>query len=679
MSIIINRLVINVLTANDQFGLDIKFSKGLFILRVENSHGKSTCINAIAYALGMEMALGQTSSKPPFPPSLLKSIQDEKGIERSVISSFVKLEISNSVGKTVTLKRNILGADADSIITLFQGTIETPQLEGKDLFLHREGDTTRDSGFYFWLSKFTDWNLPLVPNNTEGKSPLYPSLLFPLFFVEQKKGWSSIQATTPFHFQIPQAKKRAFEFLMNLDVNEIILKKSTNKKLISEVLEKWKVLFLKLENMSIRLGGKMSGVKDAPDSKFDPFKIDILIHTDEHWHSLHSSLDKKRGSFKKLLSRQNESKNSLQDNDDKLEKIRTIIKKMRENEEKYDSIQDETYFIKNQIDSTQLRISNLFEDQRKYEDLKKVKNFKTLQNLPILNNECPTCGQAYSDHSTQLECSDELMTLQESLDFIKSQISAFKSVLHSYKNQLSIKSIELKNLEKDINQKSKDIYRLKESIYSETPIINEEILREKIQLEIEIGEYEKALVNIADLRVQFDNLYSNHKELLKIRKSLPEHGFSESDNLKLSSLEKTVIKYLNEFGFSSFSPDLLKISKDTYLPTREGFDLGFDTSASDGIRVIWSYLLSIFKIREDFITNHPGILIFDEPRQQEANKLSFTRLLKGASLAAGNGQVIFATSEEEEILKDALKGCDYKMLSFSPLEGKILRKIFPSK
>ncbi|MDO8343522.1 MAG: hypothetical protein Q7T48_10010 [Cellvibrio sp.] len=675
MSITINRLVINVLTADDQFGVDIEFSKGLFILRVENSYGKSTCINAIAYALGMEMALGQTSSKPPFPPSLLKSIQDENGVEKSVISSFVKLEISNSIGQTVTLKRNILGADADSIITSYQGTIDESPTEGRSLFLHKEGDTTRDPGFYFWLSKFTSWILPFVPNNTEGKSPLYPSLLFPLFFVEQKKGWSSIQASTPFHFQIPQAKKRAFEFIMSLDVNEIIMKKSVNKNLIAEVLEKWKILFVKLENMSIRLGGTVSGIKDSPDSKFDSFKIDILIHSDEHWHSLHSSLDKKRNNFKQLLSAQNESKDLSKNNDDILEKIRAINNKIREMEDKYDSIQDETYFLKNQIDSTELRIANLFDDQRKYEDLKKVKNFKTLQNLPILNNECPTCGQSYSDHSTQLECSDELMTLQESLDFIKSQISTFKSVLNSYKNQLNIKNIELHNLGKDISQKSQDISRLKESIYADAPVINEEILREKIKLEIEIGEYEKALVNIADFRVQFDSLYSKHKELLKIRKNLPEHGFSENDNSKLSALEKAVTKYLNEFGFSSFSPDLLKISKDTYLPTREGFDLGFDTSASDGIRVIWSYLLGIYKIREDFNTNHPGILIFDEPRQQEANKLSFTRLLKGASIAAGNGQIIFATSEEEEILVDALEGCDYKLLSFSPVEGKILRKI----
>ena len=148
MSIIINRLILEANTADGPYGLDITLSEGLFILRVENTHGKSTCINSIAYALGMEMALGQQTSKPPFPPSLLKSIQDKNGVEKLVISSYVMLEISNDRGQTVTLKRNILGADADSIISLYQSDINSISGDGRKLFLHMEGDTTRELGFY---------------------------------------------------------------------------------------------------------------------------------------------------------------------------------------------------------------------------------------------------------------------------------------------------------------------------------------------------------------------------------------------------------------------------------------------------------------------------------------------------------------------------------------------------
>ncbi len=675
MPITINRLILEANTADGPYGLDLNLTKGLFILRVENSHGKSTCINSIAYALGMEMSLGQKTAKPPFPPCLLKSIQDEKGAEKLVISSYVMLEISNDRGQTYTLKRNILGADADSIITVYESDIKSISDGGQNLFLHKEGDTTRELGFYSWLANFIGWSLPLVPNNSGKETPLYPALLFPLFFVEQKKGWGSIQATTPFHFQIPQAKKRALEFIMDLDVNELVKKKAINKKFIDDALEKWKRLYVRLEGVAIRIGGIASGVREEPSMQFDSYKVDVLLECREGWVSLSSALEESRAELKQHVLIKQSPRSYISENQRK--QIRALNNELIQKENKYEAILDELSFISNQVEAAKTRIENLVDDKRKYEDLRKVKSFKVLKNLPILNNECPTCGREYSDHSIEFECSDELMTLEESLDFIKSQISTFKSVLHSYTNQLEIKTIELSNLVKDIERSGEDVSRIQQELYSDYNVLDESYLREKIRLENKIKSYEEALVNLANHRHELDTLHVSYKELTRLRRGFAEHGFSASDNRKIKSLQSEVVKYLSAFGFSSFDPELLEISRDNYLPTREGFDLGFDTSASDGIRVIWSYLISLFSLREKFQTNHPGILIFDEPRQQEANKLSFSGLLKGASEASGSGQIIFATSEEEAVLKEALEGYEYTLRSFSPSEGKILRKLKP--
>ncbi|HAH0543342.1 TPA: hypothetical protein HHG00_004937, partial [Escherichia coli] len=94
-------------------------------------------------------------------------------------------------------------------------------------FLHREGDTERERGFYKWLADFIGWSLPNVPNHNGKDTILYPSVLFPAWYVEQKKGWSSIMATVPTQFGIKEPKKRALEFLMSLDVNDNILLRSS--------------------------------------------------------------------------------------------------------------------------------------------------------------------------------------------------------------------------------------------------------------------------------------------------------------------------------------------------------------------------------------------------------------------------------------------------------------------
>ncbi|ELX1525663.1 hypothetical protein QLC84_004996, partial [Escherichia coli] len=176
-------------------------------MRVENSHGKSTCMNAIAYALGMEKALGLGGTKIPFPPSLTRALTNKEGKEVKVIKSFVELTIKNKWNKFATLKRNIAGFESDNIIVIKEFDVEGESNNGT-YFLHLEGDTKRELGFYFWLSKFLDWSIPQVPNHNGKDTPLYPSVLFPGWFVEQKKGWSSILATIPSQFGIKECKKR---------------------------------------------------------------------------------------------------------------------------------------------------------------------------------------------------------------------------------------------------------------------------------------------------------------------------------------------------------------------------------------------------------------------------------------------------------------------------------------
>ncbi len=168
------------------------------------------------------------------------------------------------------------------------------------------------------------------------------------------------------------------------------------------------------------------------------------------------------------------------------------------------------------------------------------------------------------------------------------------------------------------------------------------------------------------------NLRSDTK-ILKLWPNFIDHY---KDTKKIKTLETYLRSLLTDYGFSSFKPEKLDISRETYLPTREGFDIGFDTSASDGIRIIWSYLLSLFKLSNEFDTNHPKLVVFDEPRQQEANKFSFTTLLKSASDICNNGgQVILATSEESSVIIESLQGVNFNMFSSEKEDGKIIRKL----
>ena len=678
MTLAISRLKIVAKTIDGDYGVDIPFEKkGLFILRLDNSHGKSTCINAIAYALGMEKALGLGSSKLPFPPSLTKALEGEDGTEHLIIKSSVMLEIGNKAGDVCTLSRQIIGSEEENIIYQYESDIDNLNLrDHKKLFLHREGDTTRPLGFFKWLDSFVGWNLPLVPNYDGREVPLYPSIFFPTWFVEQKKGWSSIQSTTPVFLKVKEAIKRALEFILNLDVNETVNKRAKLKVDIDSELQAWKVAHKKSELLAARVFGQIRGVTEVPEAKFDQYKVDIAIKKDDKWISIQDVAEDVENELLQFQSKsQLESVNTQLDV--KLQnEIESLESKIRSLDSNYVSLDSEISFLNQQVYSTETRIGNLLNDQRKYEDLKKVGELNIFANTQLGQDNCPTCGQEFTDNLIDMDSNSSVMSIDESLEFIKQQIKAFKSVAENYKFQKKKKAVELTTIKAALGEARKSLRNIKDSIVQPDLKLREEELRQKIKLENTVELYKETIKSLVNVRLEFDAIYRKYTNLTKQRRKLPESILSPLDTKKIRKLEVHLRKLLEDYGFSSFSPDKLEISKETYLPTREGFDIGFDTSASDGIRLIWSYLLSLFKLSNETETNHPKLVVFDEPRQQEANKLSFTTLLKSASeICADGGQVILATSEETSVIKESLLGVSYSMFSSEKSEGKIIRKL----
>jgi len=675
MSLEIVSLDIVANTTDGRYGATIPFSKGLFLLRMENSHGKSTCMNAIAYSLGMEKALGMGGAKIPFPPSLTRVLNTIDGREINVISSFVTLKIKNNNGVIASLKRNIIGFENDNIIYIDETDIKGEKKRSGSYFLHREGDTDRDMGFYKWLTVFLGWNLPLVPNHNGKETPLYPSVLFPAWYVEQKKGWSSIMATIPTQFGIKEVKKRALEFLMSLDVNENILKRSTIKNGIDEIIYQWKIIKRNAEIVASKVSSVVTGIPEQPESKFDNYKIDLVIKEGEDIKSL---TDLRAIYAEELKVINKETFGQIDDTTLQLSVVSSISSKVDEIhalELELQEISDHKSYISYQIFSTNKRLGNLLDDKRKYEDLKKISDSTIYESTQLLSNECPTCGAQYNDNLLGFSSQENLMTYESSLNFIKEQIKAFDFVLLDCNKQLKFKEVEQNRVESKIASLKVEISKLKKTDYPSVAL-QEEYLRHKINLENDIDDIDEAVRDITNIRLELDTLHKKYKKLVSERKSLPERILSKTDISKLRLLNSGVVQRLTKYNFDSFDAELIGISEDNYLPTREGYDIGFDTSASDGIRLIWGYLISLFTVGQRFSTNHPGVIIFDEPRQQEANKVSFAELLRDAAETTKvSGQIIFATSEDESVLVEALNGYDYTIVSFDKKDGKLIRKL----
>ena len=181
-----------------------------------------------------------------------------------------------------------------------------------------------------------------------------------------------------------------------------------------------------------------------------------------------------------------------------------------------------------------------------------------------------------------------------------------------------------------------------------------------------IREIEETQSSFEEAVEQLKGLSNTYAQLLAEQKALPEDKMSVNDKRKINELTSIVRGQAKEFGFSTFDPNEVTISEDTYRPQKEGFEIGFETSASDAIRLKWAYQLGLLDLGTIETTNHPGVLVFDEPRQQSSAKVSFESLLKrAAAVKKNNQQVIFSTSEELQNLQRIIVNLDCDEQIFS--------------
>jgi hypothetical protein len=94
-------------------------------------------------------------------------------------------------------------------------------------------------------------------------------------------------------------------------------------------------------------------------------------------------------------------------------------------------------------------------------------------------------------------------------------------------------------------------------------------------------------------------------------------------------------------------------------------------SASDTVRTKWAYYVALLETALSRPNaHHAGLLMLDEPRQQETAKLSLAALVRRLGVAAAGGaQILYATSEDPADLNTVLAQVAHHRL---PAEGKHL-------
>jgi len=670
---------ITTYTAQEPFVFEASFKSKLNIIRGDNAKGKSTLVQSIFYVLGQEELLGAKNSKV-MQSCLRKLISDDENNEIIVLGSSIELQIFNGIDE-VTLKRctNLEGMDDRLIEVTFGAVLSNKDSENsvfrkESMYVHDAGGATNPYyGFHIWLEDFLGWELPLVSSTGDREVKLYSQLIFPAFLIEQKAGWSNYLATTPY-FGVKESKKRAIEFLLQLDVSQNEKAKRQNEAKLEQYKREWQAKYEEIERLIASDFISIIGVKRYPHTDFDPNNSSLVFEKEGDYCDLIRHIARLEENLK------NKSIVKLPTNDEvnaelnqKLEELMFEIQNITDEEDKLRSFLSIEHTQKREMQES---LKEIDKEIDKNKGALKVKQFGASLESSLAVGNCPTCHQEIKDALLPIEITAIPMNIEDNVKYLQGQQKIFKSYIESSLKTVTDLNNSLKRnrtLQEETRENIKAI-RLQLTADPRLPSVID--LREQIKLEDDIKRFKGYLDFFNKSINEFSATHNNYKLALEEKKNLPKNGLSQNDKNKLAEFTRIFTGLLRKFKFQSCNINSIKISEETYFPIIDSSELlnetlRNDSSGSDFTRVMWAYTLGLYMVSEEYKANHPSFLFLDEPAQHSISNESAWQLFDSLSKVSCQTLIADSFNNSDQVFSETTKGIDFHLIKF---EGRLLKR-----
>ncbi len=676
----INRLRVEINTVNGVYGIDETFQSGLnFIASYENTCGKSSILAAIYYCLGLEQILGGAGGiGSKVLTSTFKSSIVDNGKSYTVTESGAYLEISNG-HETRTIYRNIKSETKDNhLITVYYGDYNSAsdsRTLSEDYYVNIQNSATSKKGFHSFLEEFLHMDLPLVRTSDNNERKLYIQLIFSAMFIEQKHGWSNILSGMPI-FGIRESKKRIVEYILGLDTLKNEKERDRLNSLKTQLERKWEQIINDIERSVysescdvFNLPTKPKVLSDVDYSRF-VVKTSNSLSLEKEIESLTIEYNGLRELKPKVLDNFEALDIELSETQNQIIIFEGHLKTIRKN------IINHNEAIKRL--TKDLEIINT--DIRNNSDAARLQKFGSeVTGVNISADICPVCQQKIHDNLLNVVAVNGFMSIEDNIRHLKEQKKMLEFTLVNHKASREKLNRDKEEIESRLQTLRRLAHTIRSDLYTSTDTeASEAIMLKRINITNRIERLSILKDTISSLIEQLKDLSIEWNLYLDQKNRLPKKNISETDIEKLSLLKKKFIENLQRYNYSSVSSfDGIDISiESSLLPTIDGFDMKFDSSASDGIRMIWAFTMALLQVSLDREGNHPGVIIFDEPAQQSIVPEDMKSFIESVVEISEPYQIITAiTLNSNELINiiDSLEESNYSKLIVQGKAFKLLQ------
>lgn len=629
-----------------KFGRKLKFTDGLNLVVGDNTSGKTSLVKCLYYVLGMEQLIDGKSGAISMDKCVSSVFRhkEQEGQEHDwyVVDSAVFVQLHNTEGNCITIRRFIKTDNLrNNILCVWNKAMEeiADGDNGREYFVHYENDHMEDYdvGFYGLLSNFANLPILTVPaRNSDNGTKLYLQTLFSLMFIEQTRGWSDFMANIR-SFNIYQPKQKVIEYSMNYSEDGDPIKAQRLRDQKKEIEKDWTE---KVRNLSGYLAyNKMfaEGLSDDISKQVVELKSLRFAVRDIGDFTEYREMLNKRAQY--LEIKQNAPVQSL-------EKIgyNGLVGTYTEHKAKYEEFCVKLAEDKQSLSAMVIQYQRAVKEINRYNSLTKVNNI--ISNLDV--RQCPTCHQPlplsgqqqnhFCLNSEQIENSKNVLDMQRK--FLKPMIE---------KLEASIKNKELNRLYLE-NQLRQELEELKAMATNNNVNLNPLSVSEQFDL---VG----AKTKLANL----DSIEKHITSVIPVLASIMDSykrvcgDIAKEKNKKVVNVQhiqqlKLFRDFLRKFGYTSnhinkvfFKEELCNYK---YFPVVQYTgdieeEIRSDSSASDFIRSIWSYYITLLSLG----VRHPGILVMDEPCQHSMKESSLKSLFEECAKLTDKQIILFCSSQ----------------------------------
>jgi len=518
-----------------------------------------------------------------------------------------------------------------------------------------------------------------VPRFDGAESPLYIETLFPMSFVEQKRGWNTILGPLPTYLSIQDISRRVMEFLLDLDAGKVRRRRSELRKALTII----EARFNAQRKEMIEGAGSLVRFDGVPTEPTEAFAVggttNLFVYFKDEWCSLKDVEyeirrrieDVDTQELKALDEVEGELKQKLVEAEDRHQELTSSIALLRQ----------DLNLASEEANAFRRRIASLTEDLHRHQDAKKLQELGSALGEASSTNTCPTCHQ-HIGHELLPSTRVVAMGVDENIAFIKSQLNLYESSLGSSSEFLDTIGVQYRSMNEELQEIRAQIRSLKRDLLrsADSPARSE--LEEKVRLQTQLERWSSVEERMDSA---IDSLKATAIESVALKRELRETGsgqLSALDNRKIQTLQSSTQIFSKDFGFTSFKSHDITLSEDDFRPQmitedkegqRQQRDISFEASASDYVRLKWSFYIALLQVAKQFETNHPGLLVFDEPGQQQMRETDLSSLLAwAANHIARDQQLIITTSQTKERVRDAVRAGKANVHEF---DGYILKRM----